>query len=115
MSSSAFSLSAAIPADGFTVSTGETIIGGVREPSAGHHFCPSCMTWTFTRPVGMDWFVNLRPTMLDDPHWFRPYVETYTSTKLPFAETGAVHSFETFPPMEAYADLVKEYQAWVAR
>jgi hypothetical protein len=114
MSSSAFSLSAAIPADGFSVSAGNTVIGGVREPSAGHHFCPSCMTWMFTRPVGMDWFVNLRPTMLDEPRWFRPFVETYTSTKLPFAETGAVHSYETFPPMEAYADLVKEYQEWAA-
>ena len=36
------------------------------------------MSWMFTRPEGMDWFVNLRPTMLDDPSWFEPLIETCT-------------------------------------
>jgi hypothetical protein len=35
-----------------------------------HFFCPHCVSWLFTRPGGMDWFVKLRPTMLDDPSWF---------------------------------------------
>ena len=57
----------------------------------------------------MDWLVNLRPTMLDDPSWFRPFIETYTSEKLPWASTLAAHSFETFPPFEGYEGLTKEY------
>ena len=63
MSASAFSLSAAIPSNGFAVVQGEPVLGGLRGPEAHHHFCPHCMTWMFTRPEGMDWFVNLRPTM----------------------------------------------------
>lgn len=108
MSSSAYSLSAAIPAEGFEVIAGEPVIGGLHGASR-HYFCPHCMTWMFTRPEGMDWFVNLRPTMLDDTSGLAPFIETFTSEKLPFAATGAVHSYETFPPMEAYEGLVQEF------
>lgn len=110
MSSSAYSLSAAIPADGFEVIAGEPVIGGLHGASR-HYFCPHCLTWMFTRPEGMDWFVNLRPTMLDDTQGIAPFIETFTSEKLPFAKTGAVHSYETFPPMEAYEGLVQEFNA----
>lgn len=110
MSASAFSLSAAIPAQGFEVIAGEPVIGGLHGPDR-HYFCGWCMSWMFTRPSGMDWFVNLRPTMLDDPSWFAPFVETYTSQKLPWAATPAAHSFETFPPLEAYEGLTKAYAA----
>jgi hypothetical protein len=108
MSSSAYSLSAAIPADGFSVTDGDPVIGGLHG-AARHYFCPHCMSWMFTRPEGMDWFVNLRPTMLDDPSGFSPFIETFTSEKLPFATTAAVHSYETFPPMEDYEGLVAEF------
>ncbi|WP_455269383.1 GFA family protein [Rhizobium herbae] len=110
MSSSAYSLSAAIPAEGFEVIAGEPVIGGLHGATR-HYFCPHCMTWMFTRPEGMDWFVNLRPTMLDDSSGFAPFIETFTSEKLPFAATAAVHSYETFPPMEAYEGLVQEFAA----
>jgi hypothetical protein len=109
MSASAFSLSAAIPSQGFEVTKGEPVIGGLRGKEANHHFCPSCMSWMFTRAAGMDWFVNLRPTMLDNPRWFKPFIETYTSEKLPWASTAAVHSFERFPAFEDYAGLTKEF------
>ena len=114
MSSSAFSLSAAIPAEGFAVTEGEPVVGGLHGASK-HMFCPHCMTWMFTRPEGMDWFVNLRPTMLGEPARLAPFIETWTSEKLPFAETGAVHSYETLPPMDAYEGLMKEYAEWVGR
>lgn len=110
MSASAFSLSAAIPSEGFTVTAGEPVIGGLHGADR-HHFCPHCMSWMFTRPGGMDWFVNLRPTMLDEPSWFVPFIETYTSEKLPWATTPAVHSFETFPAFEAYEGLSAAYMA----
>ncbi|TIW64275.1 MAG: GFA family protein, partial [Mesorhizobium sp.] len=75
MSASAYSLSAAIPSEAFAVTEGEPVIGGLHGASR-HYFCPHCMSWMFTRPEGLDWFVNLRPTMLDDPGWFTPFVET---------------------------------------
>ena len=114
MSASAFSLSVAIPAEGFSVVEGEPVIGGLHGPTR-HYFCPYCMSWMFTRPEGMDWFVNLRSTMLDDPAVLAPFVETYTKEKLPFAQTGAVHAFANLPPLEAWEGLMKDYAAWTDR
>jgi hypothetical protein len=110
MSASAYSLSAAIPSEGFAVTQGEPVIGGLHGATR-HYFCGHCMSWMFTRPEGIDWFVNIRPTMLADTSWFSPFVETYTSTKMPSAQTGAIHSFETFPPFEAYEALLPDYAA----
>lgn len=114
MTGSAFSLSAAIPVDGFAVTKGEPVIGGLHGASR-HYFCPHCMSWLFTRPEGIDWFVNIRPTMLDVSTSFPPFIETFTSEKLPWATTAAVHSFETFPPFEAYEELTREYAQRAAR
>ncbi len=113
MSGSAYSLSAAISAEGFSVIAGEPVVAGA-SPEAGHHFCPDCMTWMFTRPAGFDFFVNVRPTMLDDVSWYSPFVETYTSEKLPWAATPAAHSYEKFPPMEDFEPLMAAYAARVA-
>ena len=56
MSASAYSLSAAIPAEGFEVVQGEPVVGGLRGATR-HYFCPHCMSWMFTRPEGVDWIV----------------------------------------------------------
>jgi hypothetical protein len=109
MSSSAYSLSAAIPSEGFEVIKGEPVIGGLHGAMSHHYFCPHCMTWMFTKTEGMEWFVNLRPTMLDDAGWFTPFIETWTREKLPFAQTGAVHSYEALPEMQDYERLTKDY------
>ena len=114
MSSSAFSLSLAVPTPGFELLSGEPVVGGLHGPSK-HMFCGYCMTWMFTRPEGMDAFVNLRPTMLDDRSWYVPYIETYTDEKLPWVTTPAVHSFPKFPEMSAYDPLVREFAAKGAR
>jgi hypothetical protein len=110
MSASAFSLTAAIPTAGLEIIKGETVIGGLHGPDR-HHFCPHCKSWMFTKPGALDWFVNLRPTMLEDAQWFAPFIETYTSEKLPWATTSAVHSFEKFPTFDAYEGLIKEFAA----
>ena len=112
MSSSAFSLTAIFPSDGFSVTQGETVIGGLHGADIHHYFCGHCMTWMFTKPEGMDWMVNVRPTLFDEAGWFRPFMETYTSTKLPFSETGAVMSFETFPDPAEFQGLLTDYAAW---
>ncbi len=107
MSASAFSLSVAIPGEGFAVTQGDPVIGGLHGVHR-HFFCPHCMSWMFTRPQGVE-FVNLRATMLDDTSWCVPFIETCTDERLPWATTPAVHSFGKFPPMTDYARLVAEY------
>jgi hypothetical protein len=108
MTASAFSLSVAIPSVGFSVLKGQPVIGGLHG-AARHYFCPHCMSWIFTRPEGIDEFVNLRATMLDDASWFMPFIETWTTERLSWATTPAVHSFETLPAYEEYPGLIEEY------
>jgi hypothetical protein len=69
------------------------------------------MTWMFTRAKGLDQFVNVRPTVLDDTSWFVPFIETWTSEALPWVKLPVRHRYERFPPFEDYARLVAEYAA----
>lgn len=108
MSSSAFSLSSLFLSESFKVTSGEPVIGGLHG-SIRHFFCGHCMSWLFTRPDGMEEFVNVRSTMLEDAHNYKPFVETYTDEKLEWATTGAVRSFKKFPPMESFPELLAEY------
>ena len=90
---------------------GEPVIGGLHGEEAQHYFCAYCMTWMFTRPVAFGHIVNVRPTTFDDRAWFSPFVESFTKSRLPWATTGAVHSFEEFPQVEAYEGLMREFAA----
>ena len=110
MSASAFSLSSLYPAAAFEVTAGEPVVGGLRGATR-HYFCPSCMSWLFTRPEGMDDFVNVRSALLDDAGDHRPFVETYTVEKLPWVEAGAEHSFERLPPEERLPELLAGFAA----
>jgi hypothetical protein len=109
MTGSAFSLSAAIPSDGFAVTQGEPVIGGLHGDDVHHWFCGWCMSWVFTRAEGFDWFVNVRTTMLDDPAAYPPFIETFTSEKLPWVTTPAARSFAQFPAIEEYGELTAQY------
>jgi len=112
MSASAFSLSMAIPADGFTVIKGDPVIGGLHGDISRHHHCDWCKSWIFTRVEPELGFVNVRPTMLDDHAGFAPFVEFWTDEKLPWAATPAKHSFSSQPEsMEAFGPLVAEFAA----
>jgi hypothetical protein len=113
MSSSAFSLTAIFLADSFEVTRGVPVIGGLHGADVHHFFCEHCMTWMFTRPQAMQHIVNVRSTLLDAPPRSAPFMETFSKTKLPWVVTGAVHSFEEFPPMEAYMGLIKAFSAHV--
>lgn len=96
LSASAYSLTAMFPADGVSV-TGELVTGGLRSERRKHHFCPTCLNFIFTRIRGADSRVNLRVSLLDDPSWFEPFVETMTEEKLPWASVPAAHSFARYP------------------
>ena len=108
MSASAFSLSSCYSDDRFEILRGAPVIGGLH--GATRHFhCPHCLSWLFTRPEGRDSFVNLRTTMLDDVPAAPPFLEAFTREALPWAHTGATHSFATVPPDDAYDALIAEF------
>ena len=86
MTASAFSLSTLYLSSNFQVDQGEPVIGGLHGATR-HFFCPHCMSWLFTRPEGVDEFVNVRATMLDNAEGFIPFIEFYTSEALPWATT----------------------------
>jgi hypothetical protein len=113
MSSSAFSLTLMLPAPGLEILAGDPVVGGLHGADAVHQFCDFCKTWVFTR-IEQFGMANLRATMLDEARWFVPFIETFTSTKLPWVRTPAAASFEEFPPPETYAELLTAYAAWAA-
>jgi hypothetical protein len=113
LSASAFSLTAMIPGAAFEVTKGEPAIGALHGASR-YFYCPNCLNWLFTRPAGMDAFVNVRPTMFDVTTWSTPYIESFTSENLPWAKTSAVYSYDRFPAPADYARLMQEYAEWAA-
>jgi hypothetical protein len=113
MSASAFSTTITLPADALEVTQGETVTGGLHGTEAQHQHCDWCKSWVFTRLRPTSGAVNLRATMLDDPTWFAPYLENYASEKLPWAQTGAVESFEAFPDKADYPRIIAAFGAWV--
>jgi hypothetical protein len=67
------------------------------------------MSWLFTRPEGMDAFVNLRSTLLEGARDYRPFIEAYTSEALPWALTGAAHSYDTLPDEADFPALLAAF------
>jgi hypothetical protein len=108
LSASAFSLTAMIPTPGFEVISGEPQIGALHGTSQ-YFYCPNCLNWLFTKPAGFDMAVNVRPTMFGVEDWSTPFVETFVSEKLPWAQTGAQFSFDGYPPHDQYGMLMGEY------
>ena len=108
MSSSAFSLSAAIPTDGFEVTQGR----------ACHRRAARRVQALFLRPLHE---LDVHPAgrhrlvrqFAPDHARRRQLVDAVhgdlDSEKLPWAATSAVHSYEALPPMDAYEGLIKEY------
>ncbi|MEG3145727.1 GFA family protein [Sphingomonas sp. RT2P30] len=111
MTASAYSISVAVPENGFAVTTGETVIGGLHGDQQQHHHCDWCKSWLFTRIEPDLGFVNVRAVMLDETGWFTPFIETFTSEAFPWAKTGAPHSFAQFPAMEEYQPLIAAFAA----
>ena len=108
MTASAFSLSAFYQVACFELLAGEPVVGGLHG-NTRHMFCGYCMSWLYTQPEGMDDFVNVRSTLLDAPGSEPPFIETVTSEALPWAQTGAAHAFENFPPGDRFPALIAEY------
>tara|TARA_R110001592_G_scaffold288487_1_gene557563 strand:- start:586 stop:891 length:306 start_codon:yes stop_codon:yes gene_type:complete len=92
----------------FSIDKGEPVIGGLHG-GIRHFFCPYCMSWMFTRPEGMEEFVNVRSSLLESFASYKPFMETYTDEKLPWVQTQAEHSFAKFPPPEAFPELLGKF------
>ena len=114
LSASAYSLTIAMPTEGFAITQGEPVLGGLHGPHR-QLYCPHCKNWMFTRPTGMDWLVNVRATMLDEHQWYTPFIEVATAEGLQWAKTSAVHSFATHPEQEKYAPLIEAFAKQGAR
>ena len=115
MSASAFSLTLSLPAEGLEVTRGEPVPGGAKGPQSHHFHCPECKSWMFTRIEGLDWVVNLRPSMLDEHRWFVPFLEFFTGERLPWASTPARHSYESAPELAEFEPLIKAFALEGAR
>ena len=111
MSGGAFSLSALYPEAAFEVTAGEPVIGGLHGATR-HFFCPGCMSWLFSRPDGLQGLVNVRSSLFEDAGAFAPFIDTFTSEKLPWAESGAAQAFERFPPAERFPELLAGFAAF---
>lgn len=108
LTASAFSLSLAVPAEGFAVTQGETVRGGLH---GGHRqmYCAHCKNWLFTHAEGLDFFVNVRASALDDHAWFVPFIETVMDEKLSWATTPARHRFQGFPTLDEYTPVIEDF------
>jgi len=58
---------------------------------------------------GVTDFVNVRATMMEGARSFTPFFESYTDEMLPWATTGATHSFEKFPIADDFPRLLAAY------
>ena len=114
MTASAYSLSAAYPESAFSLRAGEPVIGGLHGATR-HYFCPNCLSWLYTRPEGMDGLVNVRATMLDNPDPAPPFVDFYRREGLPWAATGAVHSFEAAPEDAEFPAIIAEFATTIMK
>lgn len=111
MSSSAFSLTAMVPAQGLQVLQGTPVVCGARSAALTHMACPDCATWLFTRITALPDYVNLRPTLLQEVAWFTPFIETMCAEALPWARTPAKHRFAGFPDAAEFGALLEDYAA----
>ena len=112
MSGSAYSTTVMVPTDGFRVTKGEVVIGGIHGDQGRHHHCDWCKSWMFTTVVPEMGFTNVRATLLDDAGWFAPFAQTYTSEGLAWAvPAGVPHSYAKFPEMADFPKLLAEFAA----
>jgi len=114
MTGGAYSLSSLYPRERFQLTTGETVLGGLKGANR-HHFCGSCLSWIYSVPEGFDAYANVRSSMLDNADEHRPYVDMFVSEALPGAQSGAPKQFETGPGEEEFGALMGAYADWDGR
>ena len=114
MAASAFSLSSLYPESAFDLLEGEPVLGGMRGRSR-QYFCPSCMSWLYTRPEGAEGFINVRSTTLGNAARHRPLIDVHLREGLGWAESGAPKRFEAVPDEADFPQLTAAYAQWDGR
>ena len=110
MTGGAYSLTTGTVLSRFAATEGETVLGGLHAETR-HHFCDWCKSWLYTTHDALGDVVNVRTTMLDDVPAEPPFVEMFTEEALPWAKTGARHSFTAFPGADQFGPLMQEFAA----
>ncbi|ALN72256.1 GFA family protein [Aureimonas sp. AU20] len=111
MTGGPYSLGAIYPSVAIAMEAGETRSIGA-DPKAGHEGCPRCASWVLTRPPGLGDIVVVRSSLFADAALFAPFVESFTSEKLPFVGPVAPHRFERFPDPDEFPRLIGAYAEW---
>ena len=63
-------------------------------------FCPDCGAPIYGLPDAAPQIVAIRAASLDDPSWFSPQVDVWTSDAHPWDQmNAALPKFEKYPPM----------------
>ncbi len=102
------SLSSLYRKSDFEVTAGEPVAGGLHG-TAQHIFCPHCMSWLFTRPKGMDAFVQRARHDAGQRPRVCPVHRNLPGRDAAVAGDPGVHRFETFPPAEAFPSLLAQF------
>lgn len=112
LTASAYSLTAIMPSEGFSVLKGQLIVGGRKSNQRQHFYCGECMTFMYTRLNGKEERVNVRTCIFDNAAAMAPFIEVVTAEKLPWASVTSTHSFTSFPKTsDEFDDLTLEYAA----
>ena len=62
-------------------------------------FCPDCGSPIVVKPDAVPQFVAIRTASLDDPSWFNPQVDVWTSDAHPWDQMNpALPKFKEYPP-----------------
>ena len=99
----AFACALLVPADSFKFTRGKPRYHFTRSTSGGQHkrgFCPKCGSRLTggENAEGTSGFVGINAGSLDDPSWFRPLMEIWTSDAQPWDQLDpALPKFEETP------------------
>ena len=71
--------------------------------SLAPRFCSNCGARLFGKPQVMQQFTVIFAGSLDDPSWFRPGMDIYTSSAQPWDHMDpALPKYSTYPPGKSY-------------
>ena len=98
-----FSSFVIVPAEAFKLLQGSlrfhpspSEMGGM----TGRGFCPECGSPIVVKPDSVPEFVAIRTASLDDPSWFNPQVDVWTSDAHPWDQMNpGLPEFEKYPPV----------------
>ena len=110
MSGSAFALGTTVFDHDFEVTAGFPVLGGLKSGAEEHMFCPTCMTWVYTKGEAHGNLVVVRSTLFDETGWIMPFLEVNTAERLPWARLGAPHQYETVPIKPIWLRHAAEYR-----